>query len=70
VEKWRDLRYELLAHPPYSPDLAPSEFHLFPHLKKFLRGTRFSTNDEVIIAVNKDFEKGCKWIGESLEKMY
>lgn len=54
--KLRDLRYELLAHPPYSPDLAPSDFYLFPHLKKFLRGTRFSSNDEVIGTVNEYFE--------------
>jgi len=32
--KLRDLGYELLGHPPYSPDLAPSDFHLFPKLKK------------------------------------
>ena len=27
-------------HPPYSPDLEPSDFHLFLHLKKFLTGQR------------------------------
>ena len=26
----RDLKYDLLEHEPYSPDLAPSDFHLFP----------------------------------------
>jgi len=26
--------YELVPHPPYSPDLAPSDFYLFPLLKK------------------------------------
>ena len=25
---------ELMGHPPYSPDLAPNEFFLFPHIKK------------------------------------
>ena len=29
--------FELLPHPPYSPDLAPSDFHLFPNLKKTSR---------------------------------
>jgi hypothetical protein len=42
----RDLHYELLEHPPYSPDLAPSDFHLFPKLKLFLAGQHFSSNQE------------------------
>lgn len=50
------LQYELLEHPPYSPDLAPSDFHLFPNLKRFLRGKRFSTDNEVITAVEGYFE--------------
>ncbi|UYV84294.1 hypothetical protein LAZ67_X001769 [Cordylochernes scorpioides] len=29
--KLRDLRYDLLGIPRYSPDLIPSDFHLFPH---------------------------------------
>lgn len=29
-----DLRVELLQHTPYSPDLAPSDYNIFPHLKK------------------------------------
>ena len=32
--------------PPYSPDLAPSDFHLFLHLKKFLGGKQFDDNDD------------------------
>jgi hypothetical protein len=31
-----------LDHPPYSPDLAPSDFWLFPELKTALKGHRFS----------------------------
>ena len=30
-----------LTQPPYSPDLAPSDFWLFPTLKRGLKGTRF-----------------------------
>jgi len=53
--KLRDLHYELLEHPPYSPDLAPSVFCLFPKLKLFLAGKRFSSNQEVIAAVEGYF---------------
>jgi histone-lysine N-methyltransferase SETMAR len=28
------LGFQCLDHPPYSPDLAPSDYHLFPRLKK------------------------------------
>jgi histone-lysine N-methyltransferase SETMAR len=36
-----------LDHPAYSPDLAPSDFHLFRHLKKHLAGKKFDDDDEV-----------------------
>jgi len=49
--KLRDLHYELLEHPPSSPDLAPSDFYLFPKLKLFLAGQHFSSNQEAIAAV-------------------
>jgi len=42
--------FELLPHPPYSPDLAPSDYWLFADLKKMLQGKRFGSNDEVIAA--------------------
>jgi histone-lysine N-methyltransferase SETMAR len=50
-----DLHYELLEHPPYSPDLAPSDFYVFPNLKIFLAGQRFSSNQEAIAAVERYF---------------
>ena len=40
-----------LPHPPYSPDLAPSDFFLFPKMKAELKGQRFSNDDEVKEAV-------------------
>jgi len=45
------LKFEVLSHPPYSPDLAPNDFHLFPHLKRDLKGTHFTSDDEVKQAV-------------------
>jgi histone-lysine N-methyltransferase SETMAR len=55
MEKLRDLQYELLEHPSYSPDLAPSDFCLFPKLKLFLAGQRFASNQEAIAAVEGYF---------------
>ena len=42
-----------ILHPPYSPDLAPSDFHLFGPLKESLRGRHFSSDKEVKTAVRK-----------------
>jgi histone-lysine N-methyltransferase SETMAR len=56
VEKLKDLHYELLEHPPYFPDLAPYDFCLFPELKFFLAGQRFSSNQEANAAVEGYFE--------------
>ena len=55
MEKLRDLHYEFLEHPSYSPDLAPSDFCLFPKLKVFLAGQRLSSNEEAIAAVEGYF---------------
>ena len=40
-----------LPCPPYSPDLAPSNFHHFGPLRDAQRGTRFEDDDRVILAV-------------------
>lgn len=39
---------KLLDHPPYSPDLAPCDFFLFPETKKKIRGRTFSTSEEAV----------------------
>ena len=42
-----------VPHPPYSPDLAPCNFCLFPKLKEKLRGCRYETIEEMKEAVTK-----------------
>ncbi len=44
---------DLLAHPPYSPDLAPCDYFLFPHLKKQLRGHRHQNLRDLKVAVRR-----------------
>ena len=51
IDALETLKFEVLSHPPYSPDLAPSDFHFFPHLKRDLKGTHFTSGDEVKQAV-------------------
>jgi hypothetical protein len=38
-------------HPPYSPDLAPSDFYLFEDVKRCLTGISFEDADQVLAAV-------------------
>jgi len=44
------LGFHSLDHPPYSPDLAPSDYRLFSGLKKQLKGHHFLSDAEVIAA--------------------
>jgi hypothetical protein len=45
--------WEVFEHPAYSPDFAPSEFHLFPRLKEFLGGRRFKSDETMKDAVKE-----------------
>jgi len=53
VDLLKSWKWEILPHPPYSPDLAPSDFHLFPQLKKYLRGNHFQSSEDVKDAVHQ-----------------
>ncbi|KAJ4437507.1 hypothetical protein ANN_17652 [Periplaneta americana] len=51
-----EFGWELFDHPPYSPDLAPSDFHVFLHLKKFLSsGEHFGNDEELKTSVTRWF---------------
>lgn len=41
------FKWNVLRHPAHSPDLAPSDYHLFLHLKQHLAGKRFETDENV-----------------------
>jgi len=45
--------WEVLYHPPYSPDLSPCDFDLIPKMKEPLRGIRFRTVPEILQAVDR-----------------
>ena len=46
------FNWEIFDHPPYSPDLAPSDYHLFTKMKVWLANQRFHTNEELMDGVN------------------
>jgi len=47
---WPTWDFDVFDHPAYSPDLAPSDYHLCPGLKKQLKGRHSSSDAEVIAA--------------------
>jgi len=55
VTKKYELGYKSLPHPPYSLDLAPSYYYLFPNLKRWLCGKRFESNEEVVSEIDSCF---------------
>jgi hypothetical protein len=44
-------------HPPYSPDLAPSDFYQFGYVKHQLQGHEFTEGAEIISAISEEQEE-------------
>jgi histone-lysine N-methyltransferase SETMAR len=66
----RKAGFEELPHPPYSPDLAPSDFYLFRYLKPHLKGKRFGDDDEVKQETQHWLEEQSKdWYKAGIEKL-
>ena len=47
LELIENFGWEVVTHPPSSPDLVPSDYHLLGPLKNHLRDTKFSDDDAV-----------------------
>ncbi len=70
MAKLNKLRFNLLPHQPYSPDLAPSYYWLFADLKKMLQKERFCSNEEAIAATEAYFEaKDISFCKHGIEKL-
>jgi hypothetical protein len=52
----------IAAHPPYSQDLAPSDFYLFGHVKDLFRGESFETGERLLSAVEGILGSFEKWL--------
>jgi histone-lysine N-methyltransferase SETMAR len=55
-QKIKELNWEILDHPLYSPDLAPSDYHLFRSLQNHLHNKKFERFEEVNDAILSYFE--------------
>jgi histone-lysine N-methyltransferase SETMAR len=74
MAKINDLKFELLPHAPYSPDLLPSDYFLFPNLMKCLGSKRFANYEEwsldfmAILRSSTIDEQGIELKGDDAEK--
>ena len=64
-----------MRHPPYSPDLAPNDYFLFPYVKNNMKGQRFSAPEEAvnafrmhILEIPQQSDKSASTIGSSAYK--
>jgi [histone H3]-lysine36 N-dimethyltransferase SETMAR len=55
-QKLLELGWEVLPHPPYSPDLAPSDFHLFRSLSNHLQEKHFDDQNALEMDLKNFFE--------------
>ena len=51
TELLRRFQWDILDHPLYSPDRSPCDYDIIAEVKEPLRGTRYSTRDELIRAI-------------------
>ena len=57
------MGWTTLPHPPYSPDLAPSDYHLFGPMKLHMKGMRHENDDNLKTTVTK-------WLREQPPEFY
>lgn len=63
------LGFEKLTHSPYSPDLAPMDFAVFPQLKSELRGIRFADFEQLRqMTLNVTRKMDSKWCSNVYDK--
>lgn len=76
-QKLLELGWDILPHPAYSPDLAPSDYYLFQSLQNFLDGKTFTSNEEVKTHLDqffaskdqKFYERGIMLLPERWQKV-
>jgi len=64
------FNWEIFDHPPYIPDLAPSDYNLFTKMKVWLAIQRFHTKEQLMDGVNNWVHKlAAPFFEERLQKL-
>ena len=65
-----ELGWDVLPHPPYSPDIAPSDYHLFLSLQNSLQGKSFIDLEDVKKHIENFFSsKPAKFYADGIFKL-
>jgi len=56
-QKLQELGWEVLIHPPYSPDIAPSDYHLFRSLQNSLKDVKLASKEACENHLKKFFDQ-------------
>ena len=60
IAKIAELNWEIMPHPPYSPDLSPTDFHLFLRLDHHMKNRTFNIEDDLKTEVHNFFQSRTK----------
>ena len=71
-------KVKVLNRPPYSPDLSPCDFFLFPRLKKILSGNKYSSRSSLGSAIyqclqqipNEDYLSAFRDLAKGLQNVF
>lgn len=70
LRKLHELRWECLQHPPYSPDIAPTDYHLFRSLQNSLAGKCLQSEEDVLRHLTIFFdEKSADFFSNGINKL-
>ena len=62
---FKQFHWDIFEHPPYNPDLTPSDFFLFPKMKKHFANDE-DQKDAVVIWLNN---QTATWYEEDIQKL-
>lgn len=69
-QKLLDLQWEVLPHPPYSPDIAPTDYHLFNSLSSAMTDIEFENEAELDLWIHDFFSsKPHEFYSDGIQKL-
>lgn len=69
-QKINELGWEVIPHPPYSPDITPSDYHLFRSMQHYLAGKKYRSFEDVEKGVQNYFDsKDESFYTEGIQKL-